>query len=476
MKRTLLTLLMLGLALPLVAAVRLHPLFTNHMVLQQQHDVPLQGTAAPHERMVVTCSWLAEPLTTRADGEGRWCLPIKTPKATFEPQTVVVKGAAEELRLDDVLIGEVWLCSGQSNMQMPLRGFPSQPTEGGLAAIASASKYKALRLFHVAATHAEEPQTTCKGEWAVSSPAAAATFTAVGFFFGSRLTEALDVPVGLISASYGGSRIESWMNEQTIARFDKRDYIPKADKPYRDPVKLYNAMIAPIEGFPLAGVVWLQGESNRRNSHVYAEMLRAMMEQWRAGWQQPDLHFIICQLAPLPYNSIGKLGGARVQEAQWQVAREDKAASLVCLADIGDKKMVHFPKKEVVGERVFYAAMANRYHIEGIPASGPTLDKVTFEQGKAIVRFAHAERGLTPLNQPIECFELAGEDLQFHPAKAKIGKDRATVEVTCEAVPAPRYVRYAFANWYRTNLANNYGLPAVPFRTDAEQFPIPKLH
>lgn len=464
------------LALPTSATIRLHTLFTDHMVLQQQHRVPFAGTASPNEQITVRCSWLNEAMTTKADAEGHWQVNFTTPQATFTPQTIEIQGADENLTLGDILIGEVWLCAGQSNMQMTLRGFPSQPVEGGLEEIAQAATYKKLRLFHVPAKYAETRQDHCKGEWTRSTPATASTFTAVGFVFGSRLSEAMDVPVGIISSAYGGSRIESWMDEATLAQFDKKDYIPKADKPYRDPVKIYNAMIAPIEGFPLAGVVWLQGESNRRNAYVYADMLRAMIGLWRTQWQQPSLPFIICHIAPLPYNSIGELGGARVQEAQWQVTRTDKAAYLVGTSDIGDEKMVHYPKKRVVGERVLYSAMANVYKVEGIPTSGPTLDKVTFEKGKAIVRFAHAERGLTPINQPIHCFELAGEDLKFYPAEAKIGKDRATVEVKAKEVTEPRYVRYAFTNWHQTNLADVYGLPAIPFRTDSIRYARPKLY
>ena len=465
MKKFFLVALALMLASTSDAEIRLRSLFQSKMVLQQQQRVPLCGTADPNESITVTCSWLSEPMRTKADKEGAWCVELPTPAATSTPQTVEVAGRTEQLQLTDVLIGEVWLCSGQSNMQMGLRGYPSQPVEGALNELMQASKYKKLRLFRVGATYSNEVHSTCKGAWNYSQAETVGEVSAIGYILGSRLSEALDVPVGIISSAYGGTRIEAWLSPEVIATFDKADLGPKPNKEYQNPSVTYNTMIAPIEGFPLAGVVWLQGESNRHKPEVHAPMLRALMKQWRTAWQQPELPFIICHIAPLPSKST-QFGGACIQEAQTQVVQSDAHAYLVGTSDIGDKHMVHYPKKIILGERVLCSALANVYGVAGLPKSGPMMESVRFDGKRAIVTFAHAERGLVPTGEAIRCFELAGEDLLFYPAEARVGKKRATVEVTSEAVPAPRYVRYAFSNWHQTNLSDVYGLPAIPFRTD----------
>ena len=465
MKRLFLLAFALMLASTTDAEIRLRSLFQSQMVLQQQQRVPLTGTAEPNEPITVTCSWLSEPICTKADKEGAWCVEMPTPAATSTPQTIEVVGSTEHIQLTDVLIGEVWLCSGQSNMQMGLRGYPSQPVEGALNELMQASKYRKLRLFRVGNTYSNEKKATCKGSWNRSHAETAGEVSAVGYILGSRLSEALDVPVGIISSAYGGTRIEAWLSPEVIATFDKADLEPKPNKEYQSPSVTYNTMIAPIEGFPLAGVVWLQGESNRHKPEVHAPMLRALMTQWRTAWNQPELPFIICHIAPLPSKST-KFGGACIQEAQTQVTQSDDHAYLVGASDIGDEHMVHYPKKIAVGERVLCSALANVYGVAGLPKSGPVMKSVRFDGKRAIVTFDHADRGLVPTGEAIRCFELAGEDLLFYPAEARVGKNRETVEVTSDAVAEPRYVRYAFSNWHQTNLWNVYGLPAIPFRTD----------
>lgn len=451
------------------AEVRLHTTFGSHMVLQQRSALVLHGTATPARSVEVRCSWLPDGLAATAAADGTWRIALDTPEASFEPQWIEVR-ETNTIRLDDVLIGEVWLCSGQSNMEMPMRGFPSQPVEGAAAEIAAAMKYGGLRLFTVGRACAETPQRECTGFWSRATPGQVARFSAVAYLFGRRLTEALDVPVGLIVSSYGGSRIESWMDAETIARFDPEDYIAHADKPYRDPCKLYNGMIEPLTGYPVRGVVWLQGESNRRNAHVYAPMLRELMALWRRKRSQPELPFIVCQIAPCPYDGEGRLGGARLVEAQIEAVRADRNAWMVGTSDIGDERLIHYPDKNTVAERVFYSALVNVYGVEGLPVSGPTVSHVDYAEGRAIVHFDHAERGLNPLNAPLAGFELAGADGVFHPATARVGALRSTVEVSSAEVPAPCALRYAFADWHRIDLYNYAGLPAFPYRSDSTDY------
>lgn len=269
------------------AEARFHATFGSHMVLQNRSSVVLHGSAEPGHKIIVRCSWERNNHKTIADEHGIWRIAVTTPAASFEPQWIEMR-ERNTVRLDDILIGEVWLCSGQSNMEMPMKGFPSQPVTGAAAEIASSLKYKGLRLFTVGRCCAEAPQRECSGTWSRATPEQVAAFSAVAYLFGRRLTETLDVPVGLVVSSYGGSRIESWMDAETIAKFDPKDYIAHADKPYRDPCKLYNGMIAPLNDMVVRGVVWLQGESNRRNAHVYAPMLRELMALWRQKGRNPN--------------------------------------------------------------------------------------------------------------------------------------------------------------------------------------------
>lgn len=456
----------------LQAEVRLHPTFGSHMVLQSRRTVALHGSAAPGHRVSVRCSWERKSHTAVAAADGSWSIPVDTPEASFDPQWIEVR-EKNTVRLDDVLIGEVWLCSGQSNMEMPMRGFPSQPVEGAAAEIAASSKYKNLRLFTVGRACVETPQDTCEGSWSCATPEQVATFSAVAYLFGRRLTETLGIPVGLIVSSYGGSRIESWMDAGAMAQFDPKDYIAHADKPYRDPCKLYNGMIAPLTGYPVRGVVWLQGESNRRNAHVYAPMLRELMALWRRKWSQPEMPFIVCQIAPCPYHGEGELGGARLIEAQLRAVKEDGHAYMVGTSDIGDEHLIHYPKKDAVAERVFFSALVNVYGIKGLPASGPMVSSVDYAEGLAIVRFDHAERGLNPLKKELAGFELAGADGIYRPATAHVGTDRTTVEVSSPEVPAPCALRYAFTDWHRIDLYNHAGLPAFPYRSDSVEYGSP---
>lgn len=448
------------------AEVRLHSTIGNHMVIQQNSVMPVHGKASPGEKVKVSCSWNDGSWTAKAGPDSLWSVPVEVPSGSCETQWIEIKGE-NRIFLDDVLIGDVWLCSGQSNMEMPMRGFPSQPVEGSLPEILSSGRYRNLRLFDVKHNYSYEPLTECGGEWLRPDPSTVPFFSAVAYMFGSRLSESIDVPVGIIVSSYGGSRIESWLSKEVISSLGPDEYLAKADKPYRDPYTLYNAMIVPISKVPVKGVVWFQGESNRRNAECYAKMLTEMMALWRKDWSSPAMPFIICQIAPGKYSGPGELGSARLREAQFKAASEDSNAYIVGTSDLGSLKFVHFPKKKTVAERVLASALVNVYGYQGIPGSGPVFDSVEYDGGKATVKFKFAERGLIPSDQEIQCFELAGKDGVYYPATARIGKhDRSTVEVTSDSVPEPCFVRFAFTDWHCINLYNCEGLPAIPFRTD----------
>lgn len=467
MKRIFVFVLAVLAGIPGFSEVRFHSAFGDNMVLQQGSRTVVRGKAAPGEKLVFTCSWEKGKRTLAASSDSVWMTEVDVPEASFDPQWMLVRSKSGEARVDNILFGEVWLCSGQSNMEMPVRGFPSQPVNGSISEILASGKYRNLRLYDVEHRYSDTPLDECRAEWMLPLPENVAAFSAVAYVFGSRLSEALDVPVGIVLSSYGGSRVESWMDREALSVFSEDDYIAVADKPYRDPYKLYNAMIVPVSGIQVRGVVWLQGESNRRNAHVYCDMLKRMVSLWRKDRNDASLPFIVIQIAPCPYNGEGELGAARLMEAQFRAVSEMENAYIVGTSDIGAERFIHFPEKVVLGERACVSALANVYGIAGFPKGNPYVTGVEYGEGKARVTFANAERGLVPTDREIQCFELAGSDGIYYPAAGKIDRNRRNcVIVTSEQVPEPVNVRFAFSNWHKVNLYSNEGLPAYPYRSD----------
>lgn len=454
--------------IPGFSKIRFHCTVGDNMVFQQNSMAVIKGKATPGEKVVLTCSWDKNVGSVVAGQDSTWKMEVVIPEATFVPQWLQAKCGKEAVRAENILFGEVWLCSGQSNMEMPVRGFPSQPVNGSLSEILNSVKYKDhIRLYDVEHRYSDTVLDECRAEWALPTYENVAMFSAVAYIFGSRLSAALDVPVGIVLSSYGGTRIESWMDEGALSGFSSDDYIAVADKPYRDPYKIYNAMVAPVTDIKVRGVVWLQGESNRRNAHVYGAMLKKMVALWRDDRRDSELPFIVVQIAPCPYNGEGELGAARIMEAQFQTVSEMNNAYFVGTSDIGAERFIHFPEKVILGERVCVSALANVYGMSGFPKGNPYVSDVKYEDGKAWVYFSNAERGLVPSDKEIECFELAGPDGVYHPASGKIHRtERNCVIVTSPHVSRPENIRFAFDNWHKVNLYSNEGLPAVLYRSD----------
>lgn len=467
MKRILVSVLCVFSCVQGFSGVRFHSAFGDNMVLQQESRTVVKGKAAPGDRLVFTCSWEKGKRTLVAASDSVWMTEVDVPEASYDPQWMQVSSRTGSARVDNILFGEVWLCSGQSNMEMPVRGFPSQPVNGSLKEILACGKYRGLRLYDVEHRYSDVPADECNAEWMLPTHENVAAFSAVAYVFGSRLSEALDVPVGIVLSCYGGSRVESWMDDEALSVFSEDDYIAVADKPYRDPCKLYNAMVVPVNGIRVRGVVWLQGESNRRNAHVYCSMLKRMISLWRKDRNDPSLPFLVIQIAPCPYNGQGELGAARIMEAQFKAASEVGNAYIVGTSDLGAERFIHFPEKVVLGERVCVSALANVYGIAGFPKGNPYVAEVEYADGCARVTFANAGRGLVPADKDIRCFELAGRDGVYHQATGKIDRNRRNcVIVTSGQVPEPVDVRFAFSNWHKVNLYSNEGLPAYPYRSD----------
>jgi sialate O-acetylesterase len=486
---------------PAQADVTLSPLIGDNMVFQREAALRVWGKANPGEKVTVTFPAAKAEATTKPDGTWEVSLP---PQKAGGPYTLTITGK-NTLSLKNILIGDVWLCGGQSNMQLSL-----QRASTGPQAIA-ASTDSNLRLFKVSLAQPESPVDTVKGSWQESSPTSTPAFSAVGYFFGRALRTAEKVPIGLIASSWGGTPAQAWTREAVLtanpflkgrfvdpypankATHDKlmADYRVALEKAKaegkKEPKKpnsfwryssLYNGMIAPLTTLPIRGVIWYQGETNSGDPTGYATLLPAMIQDWRAQWNAPQMPFLIVQLPPFGTQAGNGLGWAQMRENQEHIAQTLPNVGLVVTTDVGTQHDIHPTNKEPVGERLALQARSISYGEKGLVASGPTYKSLKIDGAKTIVTFENVGEGLAihggqSSDNPVPAdslvgFTIAGDDGKFVPAQAKIiGKN--TVEVSASEVSSPKAVRYGYVNFPIVNLWNKNGLPAHPFRTDQKK-------
>ncbi len=496
----------------LLAEVQLASPFTSHMVLQCDRKVPVWGRAAAQE--VVTVEFAGQKQTATADGAGVWRVTFEPLKASAESRTLTVLGSqtSQPIQLTDVLVGEVWLASGQSNMDFSMskkvKSFAGVQNEESEIA---AANYPLIRVFTGVAAKAYIPQTSVGGEWQVCRPETAPAFSAVAYFFARDLQKEIHVPIGIVTLAFGASTAESWISREALAansqlkplldRFDvavknfRTNSPPVVAAPRsedvsitnttskgqhrsrgaRDPVQdqhnatvLFNGMIQPIIPYAIRGVIWYQGESivdaNKGGIALYPSVQSTLIRNWRALWGEGDFPFYIVQLAGQEAAS----NSPQVREAQATVLALPNTGMAVAM-DIGEAKRVHPKNKQDVGDRLARIALANIYG-QPIEFSGPQYESMTIEGGAIRVKFSHLGGGLVAKDGlPLKWFMIAEADKKWVPAVAKM--DRATVVVSSPDVAAPVAVRYAWVNFPDgCNLFNAAGLPAAQFRTDAPKF------
>ncbi|MEJ8843703.1 sialate O-acetylesterase [Lacibacter sp. H375] len=442
---------------------RLPAMFSDNMVLQQQQLVSVWGIDKPNTKISVKGSW-GNNSTATTDATGHWKLKLQTPKAGG-PYTLEVKGS-KTVTLKNVLIGEVWFCSGQSNMEMPLKGYMNQPVIGSNETILNSANDK-IHFINTPHGSSLTALYDLKTEWNVASPATAGSSSAAAYFFAKKLHAVLGVPIGVIHCSWGGSKIESWMDEESLAGF-KNNKVPDtlpAREPQIIPTLMYNSLLHPYIGYTIKGVIWYQGESNRVNADEYLGLFTSMIKLWRTKWQQGDFPFYYVQIAP---HETRNLNAAYLREAQFQTMLSVPNTGMAVTMDIGEPNLIHPSQKEQVGNRLAYWALVKDYHIAGISCSGPVFKKAEkTEDSKMILAFDYAEMGLTGFGKPLTDFEIAGEDKIFFPAQVKIVNDkRGNLLVWNDDIKKPVAVRYAFKSWVQGSLFNTQGLPASSFRTD----------
>lgn len=430
------------------ATIDMPSIFGSNMVLQRNSEVSIWGLAEPRSKVTVSTSWNGATYETKADNDGNWKLKVETPQAGGPYQIDISDG--ETLTLSNVLIGEVWVCSGQSNMERTLRGAGNDPIFGANEAILRANN-PSIRLFKVKNEKSSEPKRDFNGRWDMCSRLTASDFSATAYFFGNLVQEILDVPVGLIASDWGGTKIQLWMDEGSISTFDPET---RTDSPSL----LFNGMIHPMLGFNIRGVIWYQGEANRKEPEVYDALFEQMVQGWRKAWGIGEFPFYYCQIAPFGYKDVNS---AYLREAQLEASRKIPHSGMVSLLDAGDKNNIHPAKKRVAGERLAYLALKETYGIEGIAARGPEFQKMSINGAEVELLF---NENLSSFGRELSLFELAGEDRKFYNASAKVKGNK--VILSAKEVSDPVAVRYAFRNFVMGELYNLYGLPASSFRTD----------
>ncbi len=458
------------------ADVSLPGIFSDHMVLQRDLAVPVWGRAAPGEKVTVT--FAAQEKSTAAGADGRWQVSLDPLGFSTTPRELKVAGA-NTVRLHDILVGEVWLCSGQSNMEMAVGvasagAQPESAHDRGLAGELPAMFYPAVRLFRVEKKH--QPPDVVSDGWTACGGDALARFSAAGFFFGAELQRNLGVPVGLIESNWGGSRIEEWISDAAYAPLEKilgADAARTFERDARLVSRDYDDMIAPLAPFALRGVLWYQGESQiiaYNDGLRYADKMNTLVASWRAAWGRPDLPFYSVQLAPFYYTKRkDKLPHAddelpKLWEAQLRATAIPHTGLVPITDTVDDLANIHPGKKSVVGHRLAALALADTYHLANVSATFPTFDRLEIKGATAIVHFHDADGLATRDGQPPTDFEIAGAGGKFVPATAAIHGD--TVEVGSPEVASPATVRFAWHETARPNLENHAGWPAYPFRSD----------
>ena len=458
------------------AEITLPSIIGNNMVLQRQTDAALWGKADANAQVTVITSWNEKKYSVKADAEGNWRLKVQTP-AAGGPYEISFresdgdrsrKGDRENgasITLSNVLIGEVWVCSGQSNMEMPLKGYRNQPILNANEILTTANE-PMIRLFHLERAASATELFDCKGAWEVSSSGSAVTFSAVAFQFAKKLHEILGVPVGVIQSGWGGTPIEAWTDKESLAS------VPNVELPLpSDSVEagrlvstcLYNGMIAPIAGFGIKGFLWYQGEANRARPEQYAQLMEAMVSGWRREWGNDSLAFYYAQIAPYEYPSHAATV-PYLREAQLKAMDLIPFSGMAVSMDVGSPTTIHPPDKTTIAERLLYWALAKTYKMEGIACEGPVYESMEIDGNKAFLTFKNAASGFAMEEDGFSCFEIAGADKKFYPAAAKISKKGILVQ--SDKVEKPVAVRYAFKDWVEGDLYNTAGLPASSFRTD----------
>lgn len=463
-------------------SLRLSPILQRKMVVQQNQAFRLWGQAGPRNEVSVKADWCAAPVLVQADGNGSFSALLDVPPVqddAFADHWIKVESQEEQILLDSLLIGDVWFCSGQSNMQFSLK-----EDKDAVSGIEGADR-PGIRLFSAALNFSDTPLDSVAGTWENCTREKAADFSAVGYYMAARLSDSLRYPIGVIFSGIGASAAQAYVplwalqNDAELNKTYLQPYLlsPKSkekidggfsfEKVTR-PYLLYNALIHPFRKFSVKGICWYQGESNHEERDSFSRLMKTMVKSWRKAFAQGELPFYYVQIAP--YGHEGKDASGRTdaffREAQGKLTQLNNV-EMVSSMDVGDAQDLHPKRKRALGERLAAIALNRLYGRDGIVYRGPSPSFVSFQERAAIVHYEQngLDSGLHTNDDAAPAFfELAGKDKIFYPAKAVI--DGKNLRVSASKVPDPVALRYAFTNDAVTNLENKAGFPALPFRTD----------
>ena len=459
MKRTLIIILVLSFfSINMYGRIILPSIFADNMVLQQNSEVAIWGWSDPGETIRIIASWNKDTVKVKADNSSKWTTSIKT-IAAGGPYSIQILGNGK-VQLNNVMLGEVWICSGQSNMEMSVNWkLINGEEEAAKAANAN------IRIFHVEKTGAEYPQQNCNASWAVCSPESMRASSAVGYFFARELQQKLNVPVGIIVSAWGGTPAEVWIEKSLVENnpvLNKSKYNEHFDGWPGEAGTTYNSMIAPIVPYGIAGAIWYQGESNCGNYPIYSLLMKTLIENWRADFKK-DFPFYFVQIAPFAYGEKGT--SEYLREQQELASRTIPKTGMAVISDlVDDIKDIHPKNKHDVGKRLAAYALAETYKQNMGEYKSPFYESMNIEKDKVRIRFSHATEGLRCTGKSPVKFMIAGEDQKFVPGTAKIEGNE--VIVSSKLVKAPVAVRFCFDDTTMPDIFSANGLPLAPFRTD----------
>ena len=458
------------------AKVRLPHLLSDGMVIQQNTNANLWGWAKPKSEVTVSASWTAEKFHATAGKDGKFIVKVSTPAASFEPLTITLDDGDGAATISNVLAGDVWICAGQSNMEMPVKGFSGCPVKEYNNVVADAANNRGLRYCKIPSVMSMKPLADANCQWRNSDMRNVSDESATGYFFGRMLSRSLNIPIGLIEANKGGTRVESWLNEASLKKYtdeklDTMSIVRNSRYDYERTLVWGNGTFAPVINSTIKGIIFYQGCGNvGYHTTDYAFRLSKLVEQWRSSFG--DVPFYFVQIAPFDYGP--GIEAAKLREQQAKAMDLIPNSDMVCTNDLVypyERHQIHPCQKRQVGERLAFIALNRNYGFSNLYCDSPEFDKMEISGDTCFIKLKKDYGGLSRY-EGIEGFEVAGADKVFHPAEAchywKQGNDphNEWIQVISKDVTSPVAVRYCFKSFQLGNLGNQGGLPLIPFRTD----------
>lgn len=472
MRKQIIIAALLATSLSAQAKVKLPHILGDGMILQQNAEARLWGWDRPGQKVDVTVSWSEEKYSAKTDKDGQWIVKVKTPAAGYTPQSITFNDG-EQTTLRNVLVGEVWVCAGQSNMEMPMKGFDNCPVEGYNRAVIEAPQYKGIHFVKIPSVMSERPLEDANCEWQTISPQTVGDASATGYTFAQVVNKALDIPVGLIMANKGGTRVESWLDEaylktHTAESLDPAVYKKKYQWDFHYPLVWGNGTFSPILNYTVKGILFYQGCSNVGDpAGQYTRRLADLVSQWRRDFKLGNIPFYFVQIAPYYNGDANGDWGARLREQQFKASKVIPNSGIVCTDDLVypyESQQIHPAQKQQVGERLAYQALNKTYGMKSIWCDSPEFKDMTVSNDTCYVHLKN-DYGAISRYEDLQGFEVAGEDRVFHKASASYYWTKGII-ITSPEVKKPVAVRYAFRNWGYGNVKNGALLPLFPFRTD----------